>query len=198
MKKETVEDLYRNLQQSFDHWHILYTQGGSDPFWADGVNLNLVRNHILHYRKRIDELSPDETRRELYHRELPPSVESEYMANPEEIRQKAKASLQKLEQDENYRYLRRKEKTLTPKQIEAANIHYLVMYVQGIRTALEKDDLVTLRRAGDVDWMVKCVEERAEQVRQMKPPENEQLSLFAFLEPEDDLDDEAPVWEPQF
>lgn len=113
MKKETVEDLYRNLQQSFDHWHILYTQGGSDPFWADGVNLNLVRNHILYYRKRIDELSPDETRRELYHREPPPVVESDYMANPEEIRQKAKASLQKLEQDENYRYLRRKEKTLT-------------------------------------------------------------------------------------
>ena len=99
MKKETVEDLYRNLQQSFDHWHILYTQGGSDPFWADGVNLNLVRNHILYYRKRIDELSPDETRRDLYHRELPPIVESEYMANPEEIRQKAKASLQKLEQE---------------------------------------------------------------------------------------------------
>ena len=198
MKKETVEDLYRNLQQSFDHWHILYTQGGSDPFWADGVNLNLVRNHILYYRKRIDELSPDETRRELYHRELPPVVESDYMANPEEIRQKAKASLQKLEQDENYRYLRRKEKTLTPKQIEAANIRYLVAYVHGIRTALEKDDLVTLRRAGDVDWMVKCVAERAEQVRQMKPPENEQLSLFAFLEPEDDLDDEAPVWELQF
>ena len=198
MKKETVEDLYRNLQQSFDHWHILYTQGGSDPFWADGVNLNLVRNHILHYRRRIDELSPDETRRDLYHRELPPIVESEYMANPEEIRQKAKASLQKLEQDENYRYLRRKEKTLTPKQIEAANIHSLVAYVQGIRTALEKDDLVTLRRAGDVDWMVKCFAERVEQVRQMKPPENEQLSLFAFLEPEDDLDDEAPVWEPRF
>ena len=176
----------------------MYTQGGSDPFWADGVNLNLVRNHILYYRKRIDELSPDETRRELYHRELPPIVESEYMANPEEIRQKAKASLQKLEQDENYRYLRRKEKTLTPKQIEAANIRSLVAYVQGIRTALDKDDLVTLRRAGDVDWMVKCFAERVEQVRQMKPPENEQLSLFAFLEPEDDLDDEAPVWEPQF
>ena len=88
------------------------------------------------YRKRIDELSPDETRRELYHREPPPVVESDYMTNPKEIRQKAKASLQKLEQDENYRYLRRKEKTLTPQQIEATYIRYLVAYVRSMEAFL--------------------------------------------------------------
>ena len=47
------ENLLEELKKAYAQWESLYKQGGSDPFYADGVNLNLVRNHILYFKRHI-------------------------------------------------------------------------------------------------------------------------------------------------
>ena len=57
--------------------------GCNDPFWPDGCNMNLTRNHIISYKRDIAELCekagmslPEE-----YFLKIPPEVDDNYMAN---------------------------------------------------------------------------------------------------------------------
>ena len=34
------------LKKDYERWSRLFCQGGQDPFWTDGNNLQIVRNHI--------------------------------------------------------------------------------------------------------------------------------------------------------
>ena len=87
------ENLLEELKKAYAQWESLYKQGGSDPFYPDGVNLNLVRNHILYFKRQIEETQPLYKNTEVYRRELPPQVEDSYMARAEEIRAHAKDAL---------------------------------------------------------------------------------------------------------
>ena len=52
------ENPLEELEKAYAQWESLYKQGGSDPFYPDGVNLNLVRNHILYFKRQIEEPQP--------------------------------------------------------------------------------------------------------------------------------------------
>ena len=45
-KKETNWE--EELRKSYQNWEYLSHFGGHDPGWPDGVNMNLVRNHIIY------------------------------------------------------------------------------------------------------------------------------------------------------
>ena len=53
--EQQLETLRANLQHSQSEWQFLKEHGGQDPFWPDGVNMNLVRNHIISYKRDIRE-----------------------------------------------------------------------------------------------------------------------------------------------
>ena len=53
MAKKNQENPLEELEKAYAQWQRLYENGGSDPFWPDGVNLNLVRNHIIYYKGQI-------------------------------------------------------------------------------------------------------------------------------------------------
>lgn len=59
-KKETPEEtrqkLCDGLIESIRRYDELLLHGGQDPFYPDGVNLNLVRNHIIYYRRELLQL----------------------------------------------------------------------------------------------------------------------------------------------
>ena len=87
VKKKTPEqDLleYRvQIIREREHWKHINEKGCNDPFWPDGCNLNLTRNHILYYRRKIEELCqmtgavlPEE-----YFLLVPPEACNHYMAN---------------------------------------------------------------------------------------------------------------------
>ena len=61
--EERLKDAIASCEERHRHWHELYENGTSDPFWADGVNLNLVHNHIHYYniiiKECCDELEQD-------------------------------------------------------------------------------------------------------------------------------------------
>lgn len=83
-KKEvrTLKEVVSDIHASYKRWKLLYTEGGFDPSWEDGMNLNLIRGHCTIYKREIEAilgdkyfLYPDE-----YYWPIPPEVPSTYMA----------------------------------------------------------------------------------------------------------------------
>ena len=89
------------------HWENLRVRGGQDPFWPDGVNMNLTRNHVIYAKRRLCEMAtehgwelPDE-----YYQQTPPEVDDGYMAN--------------LKQKDRVKRLKTMNKHLTTAKIDA-------------------------------------------------------------------------------
>lgn len=60
-KKETppekkLQKLCAEIADSVRRWNEIRERGCSDPSWPDGVNMNLVRNHIFYFRRQIRDL----------------------------------------------------------------------------------------------------------------------------------------------
>lgn len=54
--EQQIQDLRQNILDERNHWKYLNNNGCNDPFWPDGCNMNLTRNHIIYYRKQIEEI----------------------------------------------------------------------------------------------------------------------------------------------
>ena len=51
-----IEAVKAELQRDIDRWNEINQNGCDDPFWSDGVNMNLKRNHIINDLRRLAEL----------------------------------------------------------------------------------------------------------------------------------------------
>lgn len=87
MKRLTPQqelERHRNgITDSIRRWKHLSINGGSDPFWCDGCNMNLVRNHVIYHKQMMIEICDTENL-DLpaeYYLPLPPVVPNGYMAN---------------------------------------------------------------------------------------------------------------------
>ena len=74
----------QDIRREIVHWLHLRDHGCQDPFWEDGTNMNLTRNHVIYAKHQIDELCrkyglPVPLERYI---ETPPKVPSEYYAGP--------------------------------------------------------------------------------------------------------------------
>lgn len=144
---ETIkQELTMEVEQSFNRWHDIHENGCFDPFWEDGCNLNLVRNHILYFKRRCEEELSESEYPDLYYAEVPPKVDNHYMANSEKIRRNARDLLANILAGEDYRWLHavsiRPE--VTDKQITTAM--HPITYVHALRAAIKADNLVDMRR----------------------------------------------------
>lgn len=76
-----LQALIKKIRASYKYWHEIAEHGCSDPFWEDGCNLNLIRNHIIWLRGQINEQAEEEMKpipREFYWA-LPPEVPNTFM-----------------------------------------------------------------------------------------------------------------------
>lgn len=55
-KGPTIPELQSSILGSLKDWRKIRRHGTTDPGWADGANMNLVRNHVLYYQRRLREL----------------------------------------------------------------------------------------------------------------------------------------------
>lgn len=142
-----LEKLINDLQDRFDRWEHLYTYGGSDPFYSDGLSMRLVRNHIAYYKNKIKEFCDERGIEypEAYHRDMPPEVDRDYMAGKDEIRASAIKSLEIYESDESFNELEKLYPQINNKNKKqiARNI---LGYRQGLRQAVKENDYITMRR----------------------------------------------------
>lgn len=60
-QKKRSKQLGKEIRDSRKRYEDLRVHGGSDPFWSDGVNMNLCRNHVMYFRKQVEtELDPEQ------------------------------------------------------------------------------------------------------------------------------------------
>ena len=87
MKKKTPEQELELLRENLLHerniWERINENGCNDPFWTDGCNINLTRNHILSYRNEIANCCEEYNLSlpEEYYYKIPPVVDDNYMNN---------------------------------------------------------------------------------------------------------------------
>ena len=191
-KKIETENLEEELAKSFERWEYLKEHGGSDPFYADGGSMNLVRNHIIHYKNAmVEQYGRDyEKYPEIFYRELPPEVNNNYMARAGEIKDGAAQALEYYISDPNFLYLLANKNMLTEKEAKQISLHNVLGYASGLAAAIRDGDLITMRRhagrpvgylesfAQCATRMMKIIKDRKKEPEQVQG--NGQLSLFQF------------------
>ena len=158
-----------SLQDSFDRWDHLNEHGGSDPTWADGVNMNLVRSHIIYYKSQMEDKFGSGDYPSIYYRDTPPEVSDEYMANADQIRADAAAALETLEADENLKFIREHIGGLTDKQRQALCVGAVLGYVVGLKRYIAEDDLVSMRRYRNPGWVLDSFKNLADKLSRLLP-----------------------------
>lgn len=171
------EGLALKIRKSYERWNECNTSGGNDPFYEDGVNMNLIRNHIINYKKLCEqEVDPDDYPEE-YLWELPPVVDRKYIANPEEIRIKAKESLKLYEANEDYQYLLKSVNWQDKQQMEETLIINVLGYVRGLRLFLKYDKLVDMRRHKNPETYLEAFRECRRKIEKYQHPETQEKEL---------------------
>lgn len=91
-REQKLDHLNEEVRKAQAHWKEVYTNGCSDPFWPDGVNLNLIRNHIIYYLSQINDMHQEPVQLSLFSldadslidlnsdQRIPEKVPSDYMA----------------------------------------------------------------------------------------------------------------------
>lgn len=78
-----MQELSESIENEIKRWEEINEHGCNDPFWTDGCNMNLVRNHIISYKCLMLE-EQDRTGEELpesFYYQTPPEVDNYYMAD---------------------------------------------------------------------------------------------------------------------
>lgn len=164
-KSDKNFDYAAALEKSFARWNYIRENGCSDPFWADGVNMNLVRNHIIFYKQKLSEEATLFLLPEAFYREIPPEVDNNYMSRPEEIRQNAVRSMQIIDADENLKFVREQSASLSEQQRKQWCIPAIINYAENLRQAIAEDDLIIMRRYEHPEHYLECFKSAAIMIR---------------------------------
>lgn len=81
--EQKVKQHCEEIRKEIQHWKDINQNGCNDPFWSDGCNMNLTRNHILYDQRLIREICAENKLplpEECYF-SPPPEVDMDYMAN---------------------------------------------------------------------------------------------------------------------
>lgn len=83
-KEPTAEEQIKaetaRLVHSFGEWEHMRTKGCRDPFYPDGENMNLERQHIMSYKEELESLCKDRELPDAYYIPTPEEVDPNYMA----------------------------------------------------------------------------------------------------------------------
>ncbi len=197
MSRKHETDYAAELENDYARWDEVFTKGGSDPFWTDGVSLNLVRSHIMYDKQKLAEREntllglPD-----VYYREIPPEVDCNYMARPDEIRENARKAMEIIDADENLKFVREQSASLSEQQIKQWCIPAIINYAENLRRAIAADDLIIMRRYEHLDSYIESFESVAIRIRDPQSMRriNDNLTV---CDPEDDEDFEEECSETE-
>lgn len=87
---EQIIEQAEEIRQETQNWESIHKGGCSDPFWPDGVNLNLIHNHICYEKNEIRRLCKESGKSpppEFYF-PAPPIVDENFFAVPNSARAK--------------------------------------------------------------------------------------------------------------
>lgn len=184
--KSRETDYAAALENDYARWDELFTKGGSDPFWSDGVSLNMVRDRIIACKAQ---LAKQENTLfglpEVYYRETPPEVDPNYMARPDEIRENARKAIEIIDADENLKFVREQFPSLSEQQRKQYCLPAIINYAENLRRAIAEDDLIIMRRYAHPEHYLESFESAAIKIRDPESARriNDNLTV---CDPEDD------------
>ena len=87
-KPRTEAQIREDLDREYSRWEYILKHGCQDPFWPDGTNMNLTRNHIIYHYRELREVMQEPVQLSLFdagmdlrtERPVPPKVPENYMA----------------------------------------------------------------------------------------------------------------------
>lgn len=160
--KMSDDQIMEKIEAAYVHWNDIYQNGCFDPCWEDGVNLNLVRNHIIYYYYILDERAEEPEQLSLLtpsakciaRRPLPPEVDDKYMAKPDELLAGALRTRDAIRSDENYQWIISLRGKLS-KNVEKRSCFIAVAnYVNAIDDAIQKRHFPRLRSYQDPGYWI--------------------------------------------
>lgn len=92
MKKKPVHEQIlssaEEIRKEIRVWEDIRKIGCNDHSWPDGVNLNLIHNHVCYYKNEIRRLCAEsgEPQPPEFYLPTPPIVDSNYFAKPNSAR----------------------------------------------------------------------------------------------------------------
>ena len=94
--EQEVQKCCRRIREEIAYWKYINQYGCNDPFWPDGTNMNLVRNHIISYQVELQEICTENQLPlpEEYYLSLPPEVDNNYMASLKQKKRVERACFQ--------------------------------------------------------------------------------------------------------
>ncbi len=182
MKKtgNPVETLVKEYMNDYNRWQYGVSNGIGDPYWPDGTNLNLLRNHLIYYLGELDELIQGQNMPILP--ELPPEMPAEYMAREEEILKEGVLTLEKYGQNEAYQYIKNHAKKLTFNQQNDIGVMNVLNYYNSLEEALKDKDLVVIRRhCVGQEGYIKSMTDCANEMNQIINVRGYQLTIMDIL-----------------
>lgn len=171
-------DFKEELRKDYEQWQDVYENGCNDPSWADGYNLNLIRNHIIYDKIQLQQILNEDKLPELNFKELPPKVDSDYIAKKEEILKNAKAYYNACVHAEGWNRLKDAFDFLDENDQEQKSMRFLVSRVTWLKKYIENEEYVAMRRHKDPTDMINKINKCAERLDELQIHEAEQLSLF--------------------
>ena len=192
----SVDALVAKMEESYARWNQIKTEGSGDPFWEDGVNMNLVRNHIISYRRQILEITGEDNLPEIFKREIPPEVPQNFVANADLIREAAKVALAIYQSNETYQWCKEQAKRIPEKLLKKTSIPNILGYVTGLESAIENDRLIDMRRHRNANQYLDSFDRCKSEIEKLLPQiEHEQRTdeIFASLMNEDEEAEQVEI-----
>lgn len=172
MEKATV--------QLYQRWQFVYENGCKDPNWEDGMNLNLLRNHLLYYKRKMSKLCAENglDKPQILFRHLPPALPREYMARRDEIWLEAGEALYQIDNSEVVKELRQWSTRLTSQQADKIGISAFFARISYCGIAFGSDQYLVMRNlVQNAEHLLAAADELLKAAKNM-PSEPWQLSLF--------------------
>lgn len=180
--QERKEELGAKIAERIQRWNAIKENGCSDPFWPDGLNMNLVSNHVIYYKRQCEaELNGDYPQE--YYLPTPEKVDGNYIARKDGIKADAKRTLKTMRSNPDYIWLKEKIEEMDSAQKKETSIQSVVGYVDALVLSIEKEDYIDMRRHRKADWYIgrfgEC-RKKAEEILLKMPRKPEQMSIFDF------------------
>lgn len=159
------------LQSDFDRRDYLLANGGTDPNYTDGYNINFKRRHIIINKKKIGEICEEHNLPypDIYFRETPDDVDELYMVNVEGIISKAKSVYEEMSVYPAYLELLTYEDKFSEKELQSVHYYSVVGMVTRLKRAIEENNYLNMRTFSRTTFSYECLDRCLERIKVLSP-----------------------------
>lgn len=176
---EKREDPAAELEKAHEHWQDIFENGCFDPLYTDGINLNLVRNHMIYYRRMIEDQCGSGEKPAVYDKPIPDEVDMDYMVNSDEIMKRALDFFMQCSFMQEMQNLLHASDYLSQQEMSDLKIWSDINDYMRLGKAILDDDYLTMR---NLSWNTKEkiqeIMEANEKLMNRLDKDGEQMSLF--------------------